>query len=138
MACGEITLGSVADCANLPAGGTRARAIVFNYDDIASYTEVGGKITSINLEAAKYGYEFTGLGNSFKKSEAFNRSASKCLSLSCRNCWKQVCISATRRAAGIPRCGVSSSPNAPASTSSICRRPYASSKRRRSCCATSC
>src|SRR5204863_8758525 len=66
------------------------------------------------------------------------RKGSKCLSLSYRNCWKQVCISAIRPAAGIPRCGGSSSPNAPASTSSICRRRCASSRPHRSCCATSC
>lgn len=79
MACGEITLGSAADCDNLPAGGTRAKAIVFNYDDIVSYSEdpeVGGVITDITLKPGKYGYEFTGLGNSFKKAENFNRSAS--------------------------------------------------------------
>lgn len=76
MACGEISLGSVVDCTALPAGGTRARAIVFNYDDIESYTESNGVITDINLKAGKFGYEFTGLGNSFKKAENFNRSAS--------------------------------------------------------------
>ena len=75
MACGEIDLGSEVDCTNLPAAGTRARAIVFNYDDIASYTEVGGVITAITLNAGKYGYEFTGLGNSFKGSNDFARSA---------------------------------------------------------------
>jgi len=74
MACGEITLGSAADCDNLPSGGTRARAIVFNYDDIESYTEVDGVITAINLVNGAYGYEFTGLGNSFQKSEDFSRS----------------------------------------------------------------
>lgn len=76
MACGEITMGSAADCENLPAGGTRARAILFNYDDIDSYVEVNGVITDINLKAGKFGYEFTGLGNSFQKSEDFARSAS--------------------------------------------------------------
>lgn len=75
MACGQITLGSDADCANLPAAGTRARAIVFNYDDIESYTEAGGVIQAINLKAGKDGYEFTGLGNSFKASTDFARSA---------------------------------------------------------------
>lgn len=75
MACGEITLGSTADCDNLPAAGTRARAIIFNYDDIESYTESNGVITDITLAAGKYGYEFTGLGNSFKTSADFARSA---------------------------------------------------------------
>lgn len=76
MACGEIALGSAADCENLPSGGTRARAIVFNYEDIESYTEADGVITDINLKEGKFGYEFTGLGNSFQKSEDFSRSAS--------------------------------------------------------------
>jgi len=75
MACGEIELGSVADCANLPAAGTRARAIVFNYDDIESYDETNGVITQINLTSGAFGYEFTGLGNAFKLSTDFARSA---------------------------------------------------------------
>jgi hypothetical protein len=75
MACGQITLGSEADCAALPAAGTRAKAYVMNYDDIDSYTEAGGVITDITLKAGKYAYLFTGLGNSFKTSVDFARSA---------------------------------------------------------------
>lgn len=76
MACGEITMGSAADCDNLPAGGTKAKCILYNYDDIESYTEVDGVITDINLKAGKSGYLFEGLANSFQKSEDFSRSAS--------------------------------------------------------------
>lgn len=74
--CGSITEGSSADCENLPAGGTRARAIVFNYDEVDSITkDVNGVITAIDLVDGAFGYEFTGLGNSFQKSEDFARSA---------------------------------------------------------------
>jgi len=74
--CGSITEGSSADCENLPAGGTRARAIVFNYDEVDSITkDVNGVVTDITLVAGAYGYEFVGLGNSFQKSEDFARSA---------------------------------------------------------------
>lgn len=73
--CGSITEGSSADCENLPAGGTRARAIVFNYDEVAEITkDENGVITAIELIDGAFGYEFTGLGNSFQKSEDFSRS----------------------------------------------------------------
>jgi len=77
MSCGVITMGHAADCDNLPAQGTRARAIVFNYDDIESYTEAGGKITAITLKAGKFGYEFSGLPNAtgFLESQDSGRSA---------------------------------------------------------------
>ena len=75
MACGEIALGSLVDCTNLPAAGTRAIAYVMNYDDIASYTESGGVITAITMVGATVAYKFTGLGNSFKGSADFARSA---------------------------------------------------------------
>jgi len=75
MACGEITLGSLVDCTNLPAAGTRAVAYVINYDDVESYTEASDKITAINLASGKFAYKFTGLGNSFKSSVDFARSA---------------------------------------------------------------
>jgi hypothetical protein len=74
--CGVITQGSAADCEALPSGGTRAKVVLFNYDDIEEYTESNGKITDIVLKEGKFGYEFTGLGQSFKKSEDFSRSAS--------------------------------------------------------------
>lgn len=73
--CGSITEGSSADCENLPAGGTRARAIVFNYEEVAEITKVNGVVTAITLVDGAFGYEFTGLGNSFQKSEDFQRSA---------------------------------------------------------------
>ena len=39
------------------------------------------------------------------------------------SCWRPACTSATRRAAGTPRCAASSSASAAASTSSTCSRP---------------
>src|ERR1044071_1224183 len=70
MACGAITRGSSADCLNIPDGGTNARLIVFNYDDIEGYTEdADGVITDINLKDGATGYEFLGFRNDVKKSE---------------------------------------------------------------------
>ena len=68
-------MGSDPDLCNPPAGGTRARAILFNYDDIDDYTEANGKITAINLKAGKSGYEFVGLAQSFLLSQDFQRSS---------------------------------------------------------------
>jgi len=74
--CGSITSGASADCENLPAGGTHARAIVFNYDQVDEITkDVNGVVTEITLVDGAFGYEFEGLGNSFQKSEDFARSA---------------------------------------------------------------
>ncbi len=74
--CGSITEGSSADCENLPAGGTRARAIVFNYEEVDEITkDENGVVTAIVLVDGAFGYEYTGLGNSFQKSEDFQRSA---------------------------------------------------------------
>lgn len=73
--CGIIETGSAADCENLPAGGTRARAIAFNYDEVLEITKDGdGKVTGITLVDGAVGHEFTGLAQSFKKSEDFSRS----------------------------------------------------------------
>jgi len=70
MGCGNITRGSSANCENLPAGGTRARLILINTDDLATsngFTEDGdGKITDINVIAGRAGYEFTGFRNDMK------------------------------------------------------------------------
>jgi hypothetical protein len=69
-ACGAIDRGSQADCDNIPEGGTRARLILFNYDDIESYTEdADGNITDIVLVPGATGYEFLGFRNDVKKSE---------------------------------------------------------------------
>ena len=46
-----------------------------------------------------------------------------CRPFRCGSCWKPAFTSATRRAAGIPRCARSSSPSATGSTSSISPRP---------------
>ena len=57
-------------------------------------------------------------------------------SRNCRTCSRPASISATRPAAGTRRCAGSSSPSAPASTSSISRRRSGRSRRRRSCSAS--
>lgn len=70
MSCGTITRGSqIAECDDLPDGGTRARLILINYEDVDRYIEENGKITDIILLAGKFGYEFTGFRNDVKKSE---------------------------------------------------------------------
>lgn len=71
MACGEITRGStVEECADLPLGGTRARLLLANIDDIESYTEdVNEQITGITMVAGKTFYEFTGFRNDVKSSQ---------------------------------------------------------------------
>lgn len=70
MGCGNITVGSSADCDNLPSGGTRARLILVNIDDLNStnaYTEDGlQRITDVNLIAGRSGYTITGFRNDIK------------------------------------------------------------------------
>jgi len=67
--CSDIDVGSAADCANLPAGGTRARVIAVNFEDITDWDETGGKITQVTMRTGTKGYEFTGFRNDVKKSE---------------------------------------------------------------------
>jgi len=71
MACGSITRGSVIEeCADIPPGGTRARLLLANLDEVESYTEdVNGQITAITMIADATFYEFTGFRNDVKKSE---------------------------------------------------------------------
>jgi len=71
MACGSITSGSAIDvCDDIAPGGTRARVILFNIDEIQSMTEdVDGNITAITMLDDATGYEFTGFRNDAKKSE---------------------------------------------------------------------
>jgi hypothetical protein len=70
MACGTIDRGSQADCDNIPDGGTRARLLVANYDDVVGYTEdADGNITDIELAVGAFLYEFLGFRNDVKKSE---------------------------------------------------------------------
>lgn len=68
---GKIDRGSTVDnCDDLPSGGTRARLILINYDDIERfYTSDTGVILSIVMYAGKVGYEFTGFRSDVKKSE---------------------------------------------------------------------
>ena len=71
MACGSITRGStIEECADIPPGGTRARLLLANIDEIESYTEdVDGQITAITMVDDATFYEFTGFRNDVKKSE---------------------------------------------------------------------
>jgi len=71
MACGSITRGSVIEeCADIPPGGTRARLLLANLDEVESYTEdVNGQITAITMIDDATFYEFTGFRNDVKKSE---------------------------------------------------------------------
>lgn len=70
MACDTIDIGSEADCEDLPTGGTKARAVVFNYEDVLSYTEGASDIVSaITLSSGAVGYEFTGYRNDVKSSQ---------------------------------------------------------------------
>lgn len=73
MACEEITIGSEADCENLPVGGTKARLGIINFVDLDAdnpYTEdASGKITAINLKPGKIMHLFTGFRNDVKKSD---------------------------------------------------------------------
>ena len=67
MACDSIDRGSSADCDNLPVGGTEARLILINTNDVLAYTEDSdGNITDITLDAAATAYEFLGFRNDMK------------------------------------------------------------------------
>lgn len=65
--CSSIGVGSAADCANLPIGGTRPRLIVINFDDITDWDDSNGTITQITMSPGTVGYEFTGFRNDVKK-----------------------------------------------------------------------
>lgn len=71
MACGTITRGSVIDdCDDIPPGGTRARLLLANFDEVVSYTEdVNGQITAITLADGATLHEFTGFRNDVKSSQ---------------------------------------------------------------------
>jgi hypothetical protein len=71
MACGLIDRGSAVDiCDDIAPGGTRARVVLFNIDEIESFTEdADGNITAITLVSGATGFEFTGFRNDAKKSE---------------------------------------------------------------------
>lgn len=68
--CGRITMGSEIDCDNIPRGGTRNRAIAFNFDDVEAPTlDSEGKITTFNVADGAVGYIFMGFRNDVKKSD---------------------------------------------------------------------
>lgn len=71
MGCSTIDRGSAADCESLPSGGTRARVIVANFEDITGWTEstLDGRITGFTMAAGTSAYEFTGFRNDVKKSD---------------------------------------------------------------------
>ena len=71
MSCGYIDRGSNADCENLPPGGTRARFVVVNFEDITGWTEstADGRITGFTQTSGTQGYEFTGFRNDMKKTD---------------------------------------------------------------------
>jgi hypothetical protein len=63
-------MGSQADCDNLPPGGTNARLILMNIDEIDGFTEDGNlNVTDIDMAAGAFAYEFLGFRNDMKKSE---------------------------------------------------------------------
>lgn len=65
-----IDRGSSVECDEIPEGGTRARLILINYDDIERfYFSDIGVITSIEMKANKQGYEFLGFRTDVKKSD---------------------------------------------------------------------
>lgn len=71
MSCFKIDRGSAADCTALPTGGTNARVVVINFDDITGWTEstLDGRITGFTMTSGTSGYEFTGFRNDMKKSD---------------------------------------------------------------------
>ena len=68
--CGAIDRGSSADCDNLPVGGTEARLILMNTEDIVDYTvDADGNITDIELKDEATAYEFIGFRNDMKATQ---------------------------------------------------------------------
>lgn len=67
MSCDTIEIGSEADCTALPQAGTKARAVVMNYDQVSGYTlGPDGNVTSITLVPGAVAYEFFGFRNDIK------------------------------------------------------------------------
>jgi hypothetical protein len=67
MGCGEITRGSAYDCDAPLYGGTRARLLLINKDDLSSYTtstSTPNQITALTLVSGKVAYVFEGFKNS--------------------------------------------------------------------------
>lgn len=80
MSCGTITRGStIEECSDIPEGGTRARLILINFDHVTRIrTNSEGKIVSIGMQSATFGYEFTGFRNDIKKTdEVIKKETSK-------------------------------------------------------------
>lgn len=71
MACGTITRGSQAnECEDIAPGGTRARLLLANYDEVELIeTDADGNVTNIELASGAFFHEFLGFRNDVKKSE---------------------------------------------------------------------
>lgn len=70
MSCGNISRGSTPDCNDLPDGGTRARLILINFNDVESIEEDdNGIVTIVNLIEGAQAYEFLGFRNDVKKED---------------------------------------------------------------------
>lgn len=69
MSCGTITIGSAAECDELPDAGTRARLILMNYDEVETIEIVDGRVVDIIMQPGKVAYEFLGFRNDLRKEE---------------------------------------------------------------------
>jgi hypothetical protein len=74
MSLGKLGKSSVVDCMSLMPGGTRARLILINFDDISDYDEnEEGVITAIYLKNNRQAYEFTGFRDDTQMSEEVSK-----------------------------------------------------------------
>jgi len=69
MSCHLIEHGGLPDCDDLPNGGTEARLIVINYNDVNYIRTLNGKITAIYLLGDSVAYEFFGFRQDVRKGE---------------------------------------------------------------------
>jgi hypothetical protein len=69
MSCHLIERGGIADCDDIPIGGTEARMILINYNDVNYIRTLNGKITAINLIGGTVAYEFFGFRQDVRKGE---------------------------------------------------------------------
>lgn len=69
MSCYLLERGAGVDCDDLPIGGTEARIILINYDDVNYIRTLNGRITEIALNPGKVGYEFFGFRQDVRKGE---------------------------------------------------------------------
>lgn len=67
--CGTITVGSAADCDEIPEAGTRARLILMNYDEVEEVQILDGRVVDIVMQSGKVAYEFLGFRNDMQKTD---------------------------------------------------------------------